>query len=153
MQEIVLKEASIYNNEYMHAFPLPTLFQLFYPPLPSLFPPHPTPLNRCFCPVALPLDTTKTVIQGTDRKAGVSVPGVIATMSRLVREGGIGRLYFGWPAALGRGVPGAAIIFVTHAQVSRALEGSSLAVMSAVDTPESATAAAALSTPAGVIKK
>lgn len=75
-----------------------------------------------FFAVGLPLDTVKTVIQATERNRGAPpVPGVMATMTRLVREGGIRRLYVGWPAALGRGIPGAAVLLATHSRVSRAL--------------------------------
>lgn len=72
--------------------------------------------------VALPFDMTKTIIQATKARQGETVPGVVETMTRLFREGGLGRLYTGWPVALGRGVPGAAIMLATHTHVSQAVD-------------------------------
>ncbi|CAM9670951.1 unnamed protein product [Ectocarpus fasciculatus] len=75
----------------------------------------------CFWLVALPLDMTKTVIQAAGRKRGEVIPGAVATLSRLFREGGLRNLYMGWPVAFGRGIPGAAIMLATHTFASQKL--------------------------------
>ncbi|CAM9606225.1 unnamed protein product, partial [Sphacelaria rigidula] len=72
--------------------------------------------------VALPLDTIKTVTQATDRKPGMRIPGLIETCRNLLQEGGPARLFRGWLAAFGRGIPGAAIMLTTHAKVMQFLE-------------------------------
>lgn len=78
-------------------------------------------------PVALPFDMTKTIIQAAEPKKGESVPGVVATVSRVFREGGWRRFYMGWPVAFGRGIPGAAIMLATHTHVWLALDDQALA--------------------------
>ncbi|CAM9223202.1 unnamed protein product [Ectocarpus sp. 12 AP-2014] len=75
----------------------------------------------CFWLVALPLDMTKTVIQAAGRKRGEVIPGGVATLSRLFRQGGLRNLYMGWPVAFGRGIPGAAIMLATHTFASQKL--------------------------------
>lgn len=70
---------------------------------------------------------TKTIIQAAEPKDGESVPGAVATVARVFREGGLRRFYMGWPVAFGRGIPGAAIMLATHTYVWRALEGRALA--------------------------
>ena len=70
---------------------------------------------------------TKTIIQAAEPKKGESVPGAVATVARVFREGGVRRFYMGWPVAFGRGIPGAAIMLATHTYVWRALDGQTLA--------------------------
>ena len=71
--------------------------------------------------MALPFDMAKTIIQATRLDKGEPLPAMASTLARLVREGGLQRLYMGWPVALGRGIPGAAILLATHAYLIRAL--------------------------------
>lgn len=74
-----------------------------------------------YASVALPFDAAKTVIQATKVGRGQTAPGVAAAISRLLSEGGPRRLFLGWPVAVGRGVPGAAITLLTYSHVARAL--------------------------------
>ena len=66
-----------------------------------------------FWTVALPFDTVKSVIQveGVGGKKGGRGMGAVAR--RLVREGGVGRLFRGWQGAFGRAVPGSAATLAT----------------------------------------
>ncbi|CBJ31330.1 conserved unknown protein [Ectocarpus siliculosus] len=97
----------------------------------------------CFWLVALPLDMTKTVIQAAGRKRGEVIPGGVATLSRLFREGGLRNLYMGWPVAFGRGIPGAAIMLATHTFASQKLADYSAATTSR-PPPAAAAAVAAV---------
>jgi len=66
-----------------------------------------------FWTVALPFDTVKSVMQVKGVKGRVGKEGMGAVARRLVREGGVGRLFRGWPAAFGRAVPGSAATLAT----------------------------------------
>ncbi|CAM9775217.1 unnamed protein product [Ectocarpus sp. 12 AP-2014] len=97
----------------------------------------------CFWLVALPLDMTKTVIQAAGRKRGEVIPGGVATLSRLFRQGGLRNLYMGWPVAFGRGIPGAAIMLATHTFASQKL-GDYAAATTSRPPPAAAAAVAAV---------
>lgn len=66
-----------------------------------------------FWTVALPFDTVKSVMQvaGVGREGRREGMGQV--IERLVREGGLRRLFRGWQGAFGRAVPGSAATLAT----------------------------------------
>ena len=68
-----------------------------------------------FWTVALPFDTIKSVMQveGLGGREGGRGRGMVGVARRLVREGGVGRLFRGWQGAFGRAVPGSAATLAT----------------------------------------
>jgi len=71
-----------------------------------------------FWTVALPFDTIKSVMQveGVGGRVGGREggrKGMVKVARRLVREGGVGRLFRGWQGAFGRAVPGSAATLAT----------------------------------------
>ncbi|CAM9134262.1 unnamed protein product, partial [Chrysoparadoxa australica] len=64
-----------------------------------------------FWVVALPFDSVKTLVQLQKPGRG---PGAVDVALQLVKEGGLGRLYRGWPVAIGRGIPGAAVTLTVY---------------------------------------
>ncbi|CAM9492249.1 unnamed protein product [Discosporangium mesarthrocarpum] len=74
-----------------------------------------------FWAYALPLDAAKTLIQAAELPRGQPTPALGATMARLLQEGGVPRLFRGWPVAIGRGIPGAAITMFTYGKVAQAI--------------------------------
>ncbi|CAM9231194.1 unnamed protein product [Choristocarpus tenellus] len=74
-----------------------------------------------FWAVALPFDASKTVIQATKLERGQPSPRLWKTMKGLVQEGGVSCLFRGWPVAIGRGIPGAAVTMATYGRVKQAM--------------------------------
>ncbi|CAN0507881.1 unnamed protein product, partial [Phaeothamnion confervicola] len=71
--------------------------------------------------VALPFDGVKTVMQTAEGAAAGD--STLAAAARMLRDGGVAALYRGWPVALGRGIPGAALTLTTYDYVMRWLDG------------------------------
>eukprot|EP00005_Dracoamoeba_jomungandri_P000949 CAMPEP_0174254196 /NCGR_PEP_ID=MMETSP0439-20130205/3537_1 /TAXON_ID=0 /ORGANISM="Stereomyxa ramosa, Strain Chinc5" /LENGTH=233 /DNA_ID=CAMNT_0015335651 /DNA_START=252 /DNA_END=949 /DNA_ORIENTATION=+ len=63
--------------------------------------------------IALPFDAVKSIIQ-TSQIAGQKPPGVIDTAMKIVSEYGWSRFYRGFSVAALRGMPGAAMSFVSY---------------------------------------
>lgn len=64
------------------------------------------------CAVALPFDTVKSVVQVSTLR-GAEREGMLSAGRRLVREGGVLRLFRGWQGAIGRAIPGSAVTLAT----------------------------------------
>ena len=59
---------------------------------------------------AFPVDTVKTVMESSPK----SSPKMYQTITQLLKEGGISRLYRGWGIAIARGIPSAAVTLTTY---------------------------------------
>ena len=74
----------------------------------------PSVYNHMLLCRALPIDTVKTVVESG--RYGRLSPLQVA--QRLVRDEGPGHLFRAWPAAMGRGVPSAAVTLMVYDYVA-----------------------------------
>ena len=74
----------------------------------------PSVYNHMLLCRALPIDTVKTVVESG--RYGRLSPLQVA--QRLIRDEGAGHLFRAWPAAMGRGVPSAAVTLMVYDYVA-----------------------------------
>ena len=99
--KLILSNAMTSNQ---HNQPLPPTTSFFIKLLSGSF------AGVAFWLWAFPVDTIKTVMESSNN----SSPNMYQTTLKLMKDGGIGRLYRGWSIAIARGIPSAAVTLTTY---------------------------------------